>query len=81
MRRCAIDQTLHGYVFCDRTHARKWLGQYAEQADRFSLEEVEVGPLMPCPRCGGHGYRQDVKVVSKVTYAEVMTGKETTDAA
>ena len=72
MRRCAIDQTCHDYVFSDRNHARTWLAPYAEHAAGFRLEEVEAGPWMPCPRCGTPAMRRDVRVIRAMTYAEVM---------
>lgn len=72
MKRCGIDNTLHGYVFSDRAHARQWLAGYTSESAGFQFEEVQVGPLMPCPRCGGAGHRQDVKAIRRLTFAEVL---------
>ena len=57
--------------FSDWQHARSWLAQPFIKRDEVQLEEVAVGPLIGCPRCGGSGWRQDVKPIRKLTIDEV----------
>jgi hypothetical protein len=71
IRRCA-DSTLNGYVFSDRQHAHEWLRQPCVDRTKIELEEVEIGALMPCPRCGGSGYRLDVKLIRRLTAEEAL---------
>ena len=68
----ASDRTLDGYIFTDREHARQWLSQVCIKRDEVRLEEVAVGPVMCCPRCGGSGVRQDVKLLRKITIEELL---------
>jgi hypothetical protein len=71
MRRCGMDRSLDGYVFADRKHAHLWLSQSFIDRAQIVLEEVEVGPLRTCPRCGGLGHRQDVKLIRRLSAEEV----------
>ena len=71
MRR-ATERTLDGYIFTDRAHAREWLRQPFVDMAGIQLEEVEVGPLVPCPRCGGSGHRRDVRVIRRLTTEEAL---------
>lgn len=70
MVRCGTSRTLDGYIFTDREHARQWLSQPYIDIGSIVLEEVEVGPLMACPRCAGSGFRQDVKRIRRLTPEE-----------
>lgn len=72
MLRCGVDRTLDGYIFTDRAHARLWLSQAFCKGADIRLEEVELGPIMRCARCGGTGHRQDVKRGRSLTLDEVL---------
>jgi hypothetical protein len=71
MRRCGADQTLNGYIFSDHKHAREWLSQSFVNLAEVMLEEVEVGPTMPCQRCGGSGSHRVVKPGRRLSAEEV----------
>jgi hypothetical protein len=64
--------TLTGYLFTDREHARVWLTQKWVKPGRFTLQEVEVGPMVRCKRCGGTGYHQTVERVRDLTVEEFL---------
>lgn len=70
--RLSGERTLDGYIFTDLAHAHQWLSQAFVERDKIQLDEVEVGPWMPCPRCGGDGHRRDVKLVRRLTPEEVL---------
>ena len=73
VRRHRPHADLHGYVFTDLAHAREWLCQSFVADMQMMLEPVDVGPLMPCPRCNGQGWRQDIKVTGpKMTVGEFL---------
>lgn len=66
--------TLHGYVFTDPEHAREWLSMPIIDGGDYVLQEVEAGPLEKCPRCGGSGTLQTVKVLRTLSVAEFLHG-------
>jgi hypothetical protein len=66
--------TLLGYVFTNFQHAREWLSQEIIDKEAYSLEEVEAGPIERCPRCGGSGTTQVVKVMRRLTAREFLDG-------
>lgn len=72
MRRCGGESTLDGYVFADHAHAHQWLSQSYVDRAKIQLEEVEVGPITRCRRCGGAGSYQSVKIIRKLTPDEVQ---------
>jgi hypothetical protein len=69
---------LNGYVFTDMAHASEWLRQsFVHDMKEVSLEVVDIGPLMPCPRCQGRGFRQDIKRTGrKLTVEEFLGGSQ-----
>lgn len=73
MRICDGDRTLNGYIFANRDHARQWLSQPFMADKKVQLEEVEVGPMTKCSRCGGSGiHPARVKVLREITIKEVV---------
>lgn len=55
------DNTLNGYVFSDRAHARQWLSQKFVDLSEITLQEVSLGELRRCRMCDGTGYHLSVK--------------------
>lgn len=72
MVRVGDENTLNGYVFTDKRHAHEWLSQGFVDRTKIVLDEVQVGPLMPCRQCGGSGFQQHVKKIRRLTEAEVF---------
>ena len=56
--------TLDGYVFANREHARQWFMMNRVDRSNITLEPVEIGEMRPCRRCGGSGFHQSVKTTS-----------------
>jgi len=69
--------TLNGYVFCDRNHARTWLSQSFVDRDEIMLEEVTVSPIHRCQKCNGTGSLQSIKATGlKMTVNEFLGGTD-----
>jgi hypothetical protein len=63
---------LHGYIFSDLDHARRWLRQAFVKRAEIKLEYIEIGDFHRCPRCNGEGSTRSEKPTGRLTTVDAF---------